>query len=324
MVKVKYLSLLVIFIIFFGCAKTREEKSLKMIDDNLTIRLEGIVSAGKNEKVLANVGGYVKKIYVQNGDKVKKGDKIYELNKELLYMDIKKLKQDIKKSERLKNDLKYQYSSISAINLSAIELKKVAFLHSKGYVSDFEEDSYKRAYITNLSQLKNNKVSFNEKIEALNSDIADKKYRLEKLNYALKHNNAVAPINGFITNLNISKNQLISANQVVCNIIDIDEVVIKAGLAPGLLPFVHKGQKVRINFVTSPSYSMISEITNINPIIDSKFQTMTIKIKAKNKNYILQNGTRALISIYLPKNSQKQVKEMFETEDRLIQIPSAI
>jgi len=320
-----FISSFVSFLLFFGCAKTQEEKALKKVENNLTIRLEGIVLPSQKEKVIASSSGYIKNIFVKNGDKVKKGDKIYELDKNLINLSIKQLKIEIANLKKLQHRLRNnRNSSVPAVNLSAKELQKIAYLKSKGYVTQFEENSYKKNYINAIYSKNNNNNSNFEKLNTISTSITNKEMQIKKLEYDLKFSKGIAPIDGFIMNLNISKNQLLSPNQTICTIFNIDKVILKAGLASGLLPFVHKGQKVKVQFVTAPPYSVNSTITQINPIIDKKFQTMTIDIKLKNHNYILQEGTKALITIYLPQKSQQQVRKIFDTKHKLLEIPSNI
>ncbi len=313
-----------LIILLSGCAKTQEEKSLKEVDSNLTIRLEGKIYPMDNQKVLAGSNGFIKKIYVQNGDVVKKGDLLYELDENLIQMKINKLENEIKHLNKTKELLMDEDKNSMALNLSAIELKKMAYLKSQNMVSSFQENSYKKAYITNLNKEKSDKSSFSSKIDLLNNSIQDKQYQLKTLKYSLKYSNGYASISGFITNLNITKNQQIVKNQLICNILNIEEVIIRAGLAPGLLPFVHKNQKVNIAFVTSPPYETTATITRVNPIIDKDFGMMTIDIKLKNHNYILQEGVRGLVTIKLPKKAQKKVKEMFEIKGKVMTIGSDI
>ena len=318
-------SSLISLFLFFGCAKTQEQKSLKKIDNNLTIRLEGVVLPSKKETIINSSSGYIKNIFVKNGDKVKKGDKIYELDKDLINLSIKQLKVEIANLKKLQDRLKSnQEGSVPAVNISARELQKIAYLRSKGYATQFEENIYKKNYINAIYSKNNNNNSNFEKLNTILASITNKEMQIKKLEYNLKFSSGIAPIDGFIMNLNISKNQLLSPNQAICNIFNIDKVIVKAGLASGLLAFVHKGQKVKVQFVTAPPYSINSTITQVNPIVDKKFQTMTIDIKLKNHNYILQEGTKALITIYLPQKSQQQVREIFDTKHKLIEIPSNI
>jgi len=321
----KSILILVILILMIGCAKTKEERAIKKKDNNITLQLEATIYPIRQEVILAQSDGYVKKIYVKNGDRVKKGDLIYCLDSRLIKLDMKKLEYDIKSLEKEKADLtggRTANHNKAAINLAAIELKKVAVLRSQGAINQFEEDKYIRNYINALNA--NIKTTTNRsRIETINRTIVADKVALEKLKYALNHINVKANIDGFIVNLNLQPNQSVTLNQKVGNIINIDNVIVRAGLAQGLLSFVKKGEKVKINFITEPPYSEKGKIARINPIIDKVFKNMTIDIIVKNRNYILQPGTKALVTIYLTKEQQNKIRKIFyDRKGKIIEIQS--
>ena len=323
------LSLSILFF-FGGCAKTQEQKELKRTENNISIRVEGAVFPINKQDVISAVAGYVKRIYVKNGDRVKKGDIIYSLDKEIIKLDMDNIKNQIATLEQIKNHIQNKRiitnENIPAVNVNAMQLRKIAYLRSKGYVSRFEEDKYKKNYINALYNNNRNNADNYEKLKNINKRIESNKIELKKLEYQLKYTDAYAAIDGFVSGLDISVRQSIGANRKVCSIVNLDKVLVKAGFSTGLLPFLHVGQKIKISFVTTPPYNTISTITKINPIVNPKFERMTIGTIVPNHNYILQEGTRALINIPLSKEGQKQVKKYFlnNKRDTTLEIKSKI
>jgi len=316
---------LVILILMIGCAKTKEERAITDRDNNISLQLEATIYPSLKTAVLAEANGYIKKVYVKNADRVKKGDLIYSLNTELIKLDIDRLKYDISSLQKEKDTLlgksKGNDYNLPAVNLAAIELKKVSALRSKGVINKFEEDRYIRNYINVLrAKTTTNNTST---IETINRSIMADRVALDKLKYALKHSNVRANIDGYIVNLNIQPSESVTLNQKIADIINIDNVIVRAGIAPGLLEFVKKNQKVKIHFITEPPYSEYARIAKINPVIDKTFKNMTIEMIVKNKNYILQPGTKALVTIYLNKKEQQKVKKIFiDRKGKIISIQS--
>jgi len=100
-----FLFLLPIFtslLVFGGCAKTQEQKELKSIDNNVSIRIEGAVYPVEKQDIISAVPGYVKDVYVKNGERVRAGDIIYSLDKELINLDIENKKMEISSLEQIK------------------------------------------------------------------------------------------------------------------------------------------------------------------------------------------------------------------------------
>ncbi|WP_457563422.1 efflux RND transporter periplasmic adaptor subunit [Caminibacter pacificus] len=320
----KSLVFLILVLIFSGCAKTKEDKAIHIKDDNVTLRLEGMAYPSKKFVLYSAANGTVEKVYVQNGSKVKPGDKILKLSTKSLDLDIEKLKTDIKNTQKEISEAKKAYYNYASLNITKKELKKMALLHSKGYASEFEVDNYKKNYLNELTNIENQKKSLKTQILNLTSTLENQKIELKKLLLQKQKANAVSPVYGFVANLSVSPTQEITANQKICEILNIDTIKVKAGLPPGLLPFVKVGQRVRIDFITEPQYSTYAKITKINPIVDKKFQNMTIEIEVKNKNYLIQPQTRALIMIFLSPKDQEKVKKLTESKGGIIEIPSDI
>jgi len=323
-----YFILGALIVTFTSCAKTQEQKELKTIDNNISIRLEGSVYAGEKQDIISSVGGFLKNVYVKNGDKVRKGDKIYSLDKEIIKLDIKNKEEQIASLEKIKDYYTGRSSgitSIPAINASAYELKRVAYLRSMGYINSFEANKYKKNYINALYANKNNSGKY-EKVENLQRQIQTAKIELEKLKYNLKHADAYASIDGYISDLNINKGESIAPSRKVCSIVDLDKVIVKAGFSTGLLPYIKNGKEVHLYFVTTPPYNTYGKIDKINPIVDPKFDRMTFEVKIPNKNYLLQEGTRALVTISLSKKGQEEVRKYFlqNKRDTVLEIKSKI
>lgn len=316
--------------IFSGCAKSRAEKEIKTKDNNVSIRIEGSTYPIQKQELISSVPGYINEIFIKDGDKVNVGDLIFSLDKELINLDIENKKSEIASLESIRDHKTQKQTAeknIPAINLAAIELRKVAALQAKGYVHGFEENQYRKNYINAIYDNNNNENQDNyEKNQNINSEIMRKQVELKKLEYQLKHADGYAPISGYISNFNINLREHIQENQKICSIIDFDYVIVRAGFATGLLPFIQEGQLVDITFITVPTYKVVAKVSKINPIVDPQFNSMTIDIIVKNNNYLLQEGTKTLVNISLTKEGQDAVKKYFRSnsEETTIQISSDI
>ncbi len=316
--------------LFTGCAKTQEQKELKSTENNVSIRIEGAVYPVKKQDIISAVAGYVKDIFVKNGDRVKKGDIIYSLDKELIDLDIQNKKMEIASLEQVRDHIVNKKSTVEgnvpAINLAAMELRKIALLRSKGYLNRFEENTYKKNYINAMYSNKNNNTDNYEKLKNLNQRIMNSKTALKKLEYKLKHADAYAQISGFVAELSLSKRESLGANRKICTIVNLDKVIVKAGFSTGLLPFIYKGEKIDVSFVTTPPFRTNTTIKQVNPIVNAAFGRMTIEAIVPNHNYILQEGTRALVTVPLSKSGQKEVRKYFlnNKRDTTLEIKSKI
>jgi multidrug resistance efflux pump len=316
MKKVIYLLFVLISVssLMGGCAKTQEEKELKKEGGKVSINLEATVFPSRVQQIVASSSGYVKNVYVKNGDKVKAGDILYSLNKESLRYDIKGARSELASLYGMRSAAWAAYSSksnLAAVNLAASELRDVSELRSQGYTNSFDENNYKKNYINAMSTEKNSRMNDYQRVKSIDAEIASKKASIEKMEYELANSNGIASVDGFVAGLNITIGQPITADSKICTIVNLDTVIVRGGFATGLLPFIHVGQKVNIDFVTTPPFKTTANVTQVNPVIDPDFRNMTVEIAIPNKNYILQANTKALILISLSKDGQKTVNEYF-------------
>jgi len=324
----KFFSASLFFIILLsGCAKSQEEKELKVSDNNISIRIEGAVYPTQRQDIISSSAGKIKHLHIKYGDRVKKGEHIYSLDKELIRLDIQNKQTEIASIQKIKNNLAINSThTIADVNLAAIELKKIALLKSEGYVQNFEQNNYKKNYINTLNTQKSQDTSRYEKLKTLDASLSAKKIELQKLQYQLKHADGYANINGFVADIQVQEGETIGNDKKVCTIVNLDKVIVRAGFATGLLPFIRVNKEVDVSFVTTPPYQTHSTIKKISPIVNPTFKSMTLDIVVPNNHYVLQEGTRALVTIKLSKEGQESVKKYFlhNKRDRVVQIQSNI
>ena len=324
---------IVSFILFFlpNCAKTPEQKELiKTGKAQLKIKLEGIVRPYMSAKILAPVSGTVEKVYFHNGDWVNKGDVIYKIRLDEIEMDIKNTKKEIKFIEESirRNRSVYYYSTIykkKLIEVAKTQLNRVATLYANGYATKRELEAAEEKYFRLLEDLDSIKNSYTSTRNGLIKQKHDLYIKLAKLEYKKSHAEVKAPISGFLTGSNLIEGLQVVKGTVVGKILNLQKVVVKAGVAPGLFRFLHKGQKVRIDFITTPPYHTYANIYRIIPIVDPKIGRMVAEIILDNSYYILQDGTKALVTIIPPKNVQSELyKEFYKRGSSIIEIKTKI
>ncbi len=317
-IKYLFINILSIYIlsVFLGCAKTQEQKEIHTNNEEITIKIEGTVYPFKEQKIISPVNGYVKEVYVKKGDMVKKGDKLYSLDKELIAIDINNLKEEIASLEKIRENIVHRGTNVPTVNLSAQELMKMSSLSSQGYASEFELNTYKKSYINAITNNSKERNGEYEKIEKLNIEISQKKLKLKQLKYQYDHSDGFSRIDGFISQFDLEPGKYLNKNDKIGLIVYLDKVIVRAGFAKGLLPFIYKGKKVKINFITTPPYALDTTIKKVSPIIDPAFERMTIDLVVPNKNYILQPTTRALVVVPLKEEEQKEVKKYFIQSDK--------
>jgi multidrug resistance efflux pump len=321
------ISIILIAILSAGCAQSIEEKQLVKDDDNITIKLEAVVVPSINQDILSPFEGQISKVYKKNGSIIKKGDLLFQFDIKDALVDIDNLQDEIKiikmqldileKNKNLKNDI---------ADNARISLEKITALHADGYATQSElSNATKEYYIqknTTKEKLYNSQQNKNQLLIQLN----EKKSALKKAKFTIDNASVRSNYTGYLVGSNIKVGSQVAKNSSMGSIINIDNVTVKAGLAPGLYRFIKEGESVHIDFIVTPPYSVDANITRIIPVVDPKFGRMVVDIKLKNSNFILQDGMKAMVKIKLKKEYQETVREYFidKKDQKIVEIGSDI
>jgi multidrug efflux pump subunit AcrA (membrane-fusion protein) len=314
-----------------NCAKTPEQKQLiKAGKKTLKVKLEGVVRPFKKEKILAPETGTVKKIFFKNGDWVNKGDVIYTISNEEVDVQIETIRSEINDINReintnRRNSYRVINSRIELIRVAKAQLERIASLYAEGYATKTELESAEEKYFRLLAEKENIKENYSSKNTNLYKQRREKKVQLIKLLNKQKNTMVKATISGYLTGFSLTPDQSVSKGSVVAQILNLDKVVVRAGIASGLFQFIHKNDIVHIDFITTPPYSTKARITKVIPIVDPQIGRMVAEIELKNPNYILQDGTKALITLIPNKKAQAMLyKNFYKKGSKVVEIKSDI
>ncbi len=321
------ISVILITLFGAGCAKSIEEKQLVKDEDNITIKLEAMVYPSINQEIISPFEGRISKVYKKNGSLVKKGDLLFQFELKDSLIDIDNLKDEIKiikmqlnmleKNKNLKDDM--------AENAKAY-LEKITALHADGYATESELSNALKDYYTQKNTNKEKLYTTHQNRNQLLIQLNEKKSTLKKAQLNSKSATVKSNYSGYLINSNIKVGSQVAKNSIMGSIINIDNVTVKAGLAPGLYQFIKEGEQVHIDFIVTPPYSVDANITRIIPVVDPEFGRMIVDIKLKNSNFILQDGMKAMVKIKLKKEYQKTVREYFieKKEQKILEVASDI
>ncbi len=310
--------LLVGFIYLFsleGCAKKPEEKQIKKQDKNITLQIEGVVYPVNDTSIIVGeTSGKIDKVYKEEGEYVHKGDLIFSIDATPLISKKKSIERKIalKKRDAYNYGRLYgQTSPRTYKNIGIMELEKVSRLYAQNYASEKELNNARRAYADAVFGYTQKAYAKTRHSIETKQDLTDLYTTRDHLSAMIENAKYRSPISGFIQKLSAVVGKTVRTNDKLGRIINLDRVVVRAGLAIGLLPFVKKGDRVKVDFVTTPPYSAWAHISSVSPVMNEDAGGAVVTLELPNKNYILQEKTGALITIYLSKQEQEYVKKYF-------------
>jgi len=127
----------------------------------------------------------------------------------------------------------------------------------------------------------------------------------EQAKLELEKTKLLAPRTGLISKKEAEVGEYITPNTKVGSLIDMEKVIIEAGIIEKDMNKLMLGQKVKINVDACPGFDFEGKVYNIPPALDPRFTTLQIKIQMENPDALILPGmfARTLINVHSEKNA---------------------
>lgn len=209
-----------------------------------------------NEKIISSrFMGFIKKIHVSEGDIVKKGSLLYEIDS--IEIDSKK--------EQAKLNIDIYKNQFDNVKLNYERYKR---LFEKGLVSKFDLEQLELKYSTLQSTLK----------------IADA--RLKEIENQYKYLKIKSPNNAMVIKKSIKEGEMSIPGVPSIILTDLSNLKIKTEISESDLKNIKKGMEVSV-IVDSIGYESKGKIDSIIPNTNSMTHTFILKISFKKDENIL-------------------------------------
>lgn len=218
----------------------------------------GKVVAGGMADLRFETSGIVAHIYVKNGDRVRKGQKLAELDK-----------------FRIKNKTA---QSRDALEKAKLELQDV--LIGQGYAV---EDTTKIP--ADIMQLARVKSGYDQSL-----------YQYELARYEEEHATLEAPFDGVVANLFSKPYNAASTSDAFCSVIGTQGMEADFTVLENELPLIKNGDKVVVTPYADPTARYEGRITEINPLVDDKGMVKVKAVV--NSQGKLFNGMNIRVSVH--------------------------
>ncbi len=218
----------------------------------------------------AEESGVIKKLLVDEGYQVKKGDG-------LLKIDDEKLRLEVEESEaRLKE-------ARSRLEHSQSTLKRMTNLFQEGVIGQQEFDDAK------------NQTSLNQAI------VENIRARLRRFKKSLRDTRVIAPMDGVVSERMVSAGEYVKVGADLVKIVDSNPLKLTFTLPEKNAGEIETGQKVRVTTRVYRDETFEGEIYFINPKLDPNTRTIEVKAWVDNSEYKLRPGYFVDVRVLLGK-----------------------
>lgn len=266
-------------LIFTGCGKQASttgappeevinvETSVSKKSDIITeTTLSGRIKPIKESNIVPKVSGEVINVYVKLGDKVTKGDLLFELDKI-------QMQNQVNQSRAIYNQQKSSYENAKT------NFERSKSLYKEGAISKQQYENYELQYTTAYQSFQQAKSTLDNSIDTLDNC------------------SVTAPISGYITLVDINEGEIASQAMTAVSIANIDTVEIETSISEYLINKVTIGNEVKVIVRSASDEKFIGTITELSPSPAKDSLTYPMKIAINNKDSIIKAGMFAEINI---------------------------
>jgi len=279
-----YISLILLVTVLPGCSKDAENQEEALVPVKVYnvkpesleryIKLNGTITAAKDQVVYSKISERIEKIYVKAGSRVGANQKIAE-----------------------------QYN---AIFLQAFDAAKANSENAEAQL-ELTQQNYDR-----MVRLFNQKAISTQQSEQISTQLKAAKAALEAAQAQLKQareqvENSIikSPFSGVAASVFVEENQMLPAGQPVAQIIDPSTMKSKVRISVKDIPFIKRGQDVVVSVPTAPGKKYSGVINSIDQAVDPLSKTLEAEIIIKNADANVKSGMQGdfLIAVTSVKNT---------------------
>ena len=245
-----------------------------------TISITGTVVSDNQKYIGARYMGYVKDVYVEIGDKVKREDTLFEM--ESAEFDI------LKEQANLALEQSETLVDVYRTRLDEIRREKRLFRNHK-YTKDLNFEEWSE----NLEISAEHAQSMLKAMQTMVKEAAQKVKEISVISHYLE---VKAPSNGIIVQKNLHVGDLVMPGFPVMILVDLTHLEIEAQISEADILKVNEGDFVRFE-IPSIHYKGHGRIKSIVPSANPMTHTFTIRITFKRKNPKIYPGMYTKIKI---------------------------
>jgi len=220
------------------------------------IILTGTVVSDGQKMIGSRYMGYVKKVYVKLGDKVKREDNLYEM--ESAEFDIMKTQANLM-LEQSQIALAYWKDRLRVIN------KKKKVMKSKFGMNGFDWDDLEGQIENVKAMLESTKIMVKHAAE-----------QVKQMAVVFNYLKMKAPADGVVVQKNIKVGDMVMPGMLTIMIVDTEHLEIDVSLSEGIIGRVYEGQALNVE-IPSIKYQTMGKIKAIIP--DANPMTHKIKMR---------------------------------------------
>lgn len=303
----------------FNSVKVKTEiVKRRNIEITVTATSTGTIKSDIEAKITTQRIGRITKLYFDEGDIVKEGQVVAELESNEAYYNMKLSEAMLNKArfvleqmnaayDSMKVDVEKNIEKAKAVLIEVDNRRKRLFeLKERGYVTEMDIDMVQKEYEIARANL-DSAIASRDTLKAKESEIkaqeqavreATNSFNLAKLNY--DYSFIRSPISGVITSRPVKLGEGVNKGSLIATVVSTESMYIEAFIDEADVARVKTGQIVNITMDSYPNRIFKGEVFRISPVVlggKQETRTFEVRVRFKDKGLQIKPGMSADIEI---------------------------
>jgi membrane fusion protein (multidrug efflux system) len=301
---IKIFSTILSFMFLVSCGNKERKKSntiktvpvyqVKLKDTIVTNRFVADVHAKNNVEIHVRIPGLLDKVYVSEGQKVKKGQLLFKISDAELQIQL------------LKAQAVYK-SAMADQRIAAVELEQAQTLFDKKVIADKELELSKAKY------------------EAASAKVAHAVAEKKAINQQINFTNIRAPFDGTVDRIPFKEGSLVENGSLLTTVSQLDDVYAYFSIPENIYfqmmtdkTLNKQGGDIKLILPNGIVYNQKGELKTADGEINRQTGSIQYKAKFHNPNGFIKHGTSGKLIISEPKEDVVLIpqKAVFSIQDK--------
>jgi multidrug efflux pump subunit AcrA (membrane-fusion protein) len=282
----KYL-LLLFFSAFFSCKQKQETYTVNEQTINEAVYASGEIEPAEFYEVLSAVPYRILKAFVQQGDKVAKGQLLAVLGNPSDEDELASVNQTLaiaqensgKNSAQLKGMKTQINAAKNKLDVSQNDADRYTKLAKPGAVSGKEAEQYRLTAENAQSEYENLQQQYNALKNELETSLLVSQQAKSQVLQRLQDKHLLSPANGFVLSENYKEGEMLPANEALFTVGNNKNYILKLLVDERDISKIKQGQKVVFETDAYPDKQFEATIFILNPVVQNK--TKSVEVRAK-------------------------------------------
>ena len=253
---------------------------LNLLANASDITLTGTVVSDGQQMIGSRYMGYVKKVYVKLGDKVKREDDLYEM--ESAEFDMMKSQADLM-LEQSKIVVEYWREKLQKVNTKKTKLEK-----------RYRDDN--KINLTDMADLDSQAANIEAMLESMQVMVKESNIKAKQMASTFNYLKMKAPSDGVVVQRNIKVGDMIMPGMLTIMIVDTENLEIDISISENIISRVHRGDKIAVE-IPSVKYKTTGIIYAIVPDANPMTHKIKMRIRFDRGTYNIFPGMYAKVII---------------------------